>query len=72
MPIISSQVVFTSQQAGGLIRTVEKHIDSTGGEHIFEYLASASDNVNAILAARIPVIEENLANAEFEEVLRGI
>lgn len=72
MPIVSS--TFTPdahRQVDGRRYVIERHVDSTGQEHQFVYLADDTMDPAAIMAARVAQIDEQLAQAEYEQTIAG-
>ena len=64
MTITSSEILEDRQQAHNQRYVWEKHIDHLADEHFFFYAASLSADVNAIMLARVPQVEESLIDGE--------
>ena len=62
----SSFVVDAMPQKDGRVWITETHLDATVGPLLFAYLAANSTNAAAVMAARVPQINAQLADAEFE------
>ncbi len=70
MAIISSTYSLGHIQADGRRYVTEEHTDSTGAIHRVEYLSGVVD-YQAITNARAIALAEELANAEFMDVISG-
>jgi hypothetical protein len=66
MPIVSSVFAVGSAQADGRAYVTETHTDHLGAVYTTIYLANAGTDYAVVMAARVPVIELGLADAEFE------
>lgn len=66
MAIVSSVFVVGQPQVDGRCYVREVHVDNAGLEHSFEYLAAVNADYNAIMLARVPLIDEQLKAAEVE------
>lgn len=66
MAIVSSSIVEDRQQVDGRRAIRERHTDHAGAIHEFAYLASAGDDVSAVMASRVASIESGLASAEID------
>jgi hypothetical protein len=72
MSIISSSYeVDNYTQIDGRRYVTEIHIDSTGQEHRFYYLADVGADYNTIMSSRILDLEKELATKEFEAIING-
>jgi hypothetical protein len=71
MPIVSStHTIDAHQQASGARYVVERHTDNTGKVYqIGPWLAPAGFDVAGTVAARAVQIDEQLAEAEAEQVI---
>ena len=56
-------------QKDGRRYVTERHVDHLGVEHLFVYKAAANADYAAIMAARVPRIEEAIAESEFLEAI---
>lgn len=70
MTIQSSTFAVGVPQVDGRVWVDETHIDSVQGEITHSYLGDAT-NAAAVMAARVASINEQLAAAEFEALIRG-
>lgn len=64
MAIVSSQIAATNVQKDGRIWVQELHIDQVGVQYVRNYLANASDDLNAALAAYAVILSSNINLAE--------
>ena len=69
MPIVSSTHTVGHAQADGRRYVVEAHTDDLGAVLTVEYLAPANADYVAIRTARAAVMNEQLAEAEADEVI---
>ena len=70
MPIVSSEYVLEGHtQADGRRYVNETHTDHLGGLHLVSYLAAVGADYAAIMASRVPGIEERLAEEEADRVI---
>lgn len=69
MPILSSSALAEHAQVDGRFFVTERHTDHTGAVHTFAYLAAVGADTSAVMSARVPVIEAQLADAEFADCL---
>lgn len=69
MPITSGSYTF-STNANGTRHVVERHSDGTN-EYMFCWTAAPGVDIQAAMNARVPNINESLANAEFEALVNG-
>ena len=65
----SSFVVDALPQKDGRVWITETHVDATVGPLTFAYLAANGSNATTVMAARVPQINAQLADAEFEALL---
>lgn len=72
MPIVASEIVEDAPQRDGRRWVRERHTDHLGAAHEFLYMAEAGTDAAAVMAARVPVIEAMLAEAEIEANLAEI
>lgn len=64
MSIVASAIIADHPQVSGRRRVTEAHTDHTGAVHLIQYVAGPSTDVATVLAARVPLIEADLATAE--------
>jgi hypothetical protein len=69
MSIVSSSYVLGNAFPDGRRFVTELHTDSVGVVHLQEYFAAADADYAAILAARVAMIEHQLAEAEAAQVI---
>ena len=69
MPIISSIIAEDQAQADGRRTIREVHTDHLGREHWVQYRAASDTDVNAVMLARVPSIDADLAEAEIEKII---
>lgn len=70
MSIVSSNLVKGTEQIDGRLYVTETHVDSTGKEHIVSYLAEAGVDHNAVMTNRVPGLEQQLADEEFNRLVQ--
>jgi hypothetical protein len=70
--ITSSTIVSDRPQASGCRYIGERHVDSTGAIHEFDYTAQANTDANAVMATRAAALPAMLAAAEMEANLTEI
>ena len=70
MSIISSTHTVGHEQVDGRRYVIERHTDSVGVVHVFEYLADPGTDYVAVRNARVGPLEESLAEAETDALLR--
>ncbi len=72
MPILSSILAFDSHyQRDGSRYVTETHVDSAGLTHYMAYLWREGMDADAIMAARVALIQESLEQEEFDRILDG-
>jgi hypothetical protein len=72
MPIVSSSHRFDGPaQIDGSRWVVESHTDHLGSVFLVGYPASAGADLDAAMNARVPLIDDMLAQDEFEGLLNG-
>ena len=71
MAIVNSSFAVGVPQHDGRVWVTETHVDSTGQEHQFMYLAAPDHDHAAVMAARAVALAEQLAQAEIDGVLNG-
>lgn len=71
MPVVSSSHVVGHAQADGRRYVRETHILNVGAPVVVEYLAAVDANYVAIRDARVEQINAQLAEYEFEALIRG-
>lgn len=64
MPIVSSVIAADSVQIDGRRAIREMHTDHVGVQYPIQYLAPAGFDANAALTARVPILLEQLKQAE--------
>lgn len=69
MAIVNSQIVEDSPQADGRRHVRERHTDHVGGIWRVAYMAEESADVNATMAARVPVLEAQIKAGELERAI---
>jgi len=69
MSIVSSTLTLGHAQVDGRKYCTERHTDSGGAVHLIEYLSAVGADTNAIMLARVPRIEADLADGECVRVL---
>ena len=67
----SNYYVDAHAQADGRKYVREVHVDSTGKEHIINYLASVNADYTSLLNSHKVALESSLAEQEAEELLNG-
>lgn len=72
MPIVNSSYSTGHLQVDGRRYVREVHILNTGLQKIIEYLAKANIDYNAVMLARVPIINAALAEDECWDNLRAI
>lgn len=65
--IVSSQIVEDRVQVDGRRAIQERHVDHVGRVESVFYLSEAGDNVDAIMLARVPVLEQQATERELAE-----
>ena len=68
MSIVSSEILEDRQQAHDQRYVWEKHIDHLAKEHFHFYAAQLGADVNAIMANRVPQINESIIDGEISEL----
>lgn len=68
MPIIQT-VKSVEIQANGNQQVLVRHYDQDGKEYMYSFNAKPEVNVDSIIADRITLLDEQLAQQEFEEIL---
>jgi len=71
MPIVNSTYTVGHEQRDGTRLVTETHIDSDGEVHKRRYFAEPGMDYDAILAARVARLNEELAAREIEALLNG-
>jgi hypothetical protein len=64
MPIVSSEITATNVQKDGRIWVRELHTDQVAVQYVRNYLANATDDLNAALAAYAIILSSNINLAE--------
>lgn len=72
MGIISSIIAADNIQKDGRRAIIELHTDHLGKKYQVFYRASISADINAIMLARVPSIETNLAEAEEDKLIGDV
>ncbi len=67
---LTSSVVRTINQGADQLIT-ENHVDSAGQIHVWTYSAPLNADTTALLAAHKAQLENDLAEAEAEEIING-
>lgn len=67
--MVTSEIVEDSPQADGRRHVRERHVDSVGAVYRVSYLAEQPDDVEAIAAARAPLLIEQSEQAEIRRNL---
>lgn len=70
MSIVSSTYEFTTLKSGAK-HVVERHADHLGTQYMRTYFANAGTDLDAKLVEHSAQIEQDLAAAEFEQLLGG-
>jgi hypothetical protein len=68
MPIVQTGKA-VEIQANGNQQVVVRHIDQDGKEYMYTFNAKPEVNVDAIIADRIVLLDEQLAQQEFEAII---
>ena len=68
MPIVQT-VKSVEIQANGNKQVLVKHYDQDGKEYMYSFNAKPEVNIDSIIADRITLIDEQLAQAEFEAII---
>lgn len=72
MPVVySSYVAEKHAQADGRVWVRETHIDSEGRTYHYDYLRGPGMDSDAIMAERVRIVNEMLAQCEVDEVLNA-
>lgn len=69
MPIVDSSFSVAPAEIDGRSYVLEIHVDQYGIEHRTEYLAEAAENYGAVMAARVPFLDQMLIDSEINQVL---
>lgn len=72
MPVVNSVYAVVSTQPDGSAWIKETHEISDGSFVTHTYSASAGADYSAIMAARVPTINERLASDELERLLDAV
>jgi len=68
MPIVS-HLTESSQQANGGHNVTARYYDQDGKEYMLSFYAAAGLDVEGMVTARIPDLDEQLAQQEFEALV---
>ncbi len=71
MIVTSTKLVDAAAQIDGRKYVRESHTDTAGGVTVAIYLAEVGADYDAIMAARASLIEEQLAQEEFNKLLES-
>jgi hypothetical protein len=72
MPIESSTIAEVGTQRDGRRWVLEKHIDHLGIEHVRHWLAEASDDLDAAIAAYALRLLDDLRDAEIQRNVANV
>ncbi len=68
MPIVNT-VKEVSVQTNGNRQVLVRHYDQDGKEYMYSFNAKPEVDVDAIIADRVTLLDEQLAQQEFEEIV---